>query len=87
MIYCDDRTAALHITASATTIILLYIFPADRTDFLQRIDHAVHSCNTDAVVSLMRQKINFLTTGIFFIRNNVDNQLALLCQTISMFLE
>ena len=35
----------------------------------------------------MRQKINFLTAGIFFVRNNIDDQLALLCQTISMFLE
>ena len=84
---CDDRTAALHVTASATTIILLYIFPADRADFFERIDHAVHGRNANAVVPLMRQKINFLTAGIFFVRNNIDDQLALLCQTISMFLE
>ena len=57
----------------------IHIFPADRPDLLQHIDHPVNRRRPDMLIYFYGLIINLLTARAFLFQNNVQEHLPLFC--------
>ena len=71
--YTADRYLSLFIADAISA------FPFQGTDFFQKIDHSVYCRHSNIWIFFRCQKIYFLTTGTFFLQNNIQYDLSLFC--------